>query len=70
MTVPLDAIRAIHNAFRKDLAAIDAAANKAAGGFGSLGLILKRHTFFNEVLSGTPVEKRKTCSRRWKALPR
>ncbi len=30
MAVPLDAIRVIHNAFRKDMAAIDAASYKAA----------------------------------------
>jgi hypothetical protein len=50
MAVPLDAIRAIHNAFRKDLAEIDAAALKAARGQGSLDVLLKRYTFFNEVL--------------------
>jgi hypothetical protein len=48
--VPLDAIRAIHNAFRKDMAAIDAAAHKAARGQGSLDLVSKRYIFFNEVL--------------------
>jgi hemerythrin-like domain-containing protein len=50
MAVPLDAIRAIHNAFRKDMTAIDAAAHSAARGHGSLDLVLKRYTFFNEVL--------------------
>jgi len=50
MAVPLDAIRAFHNAFRKDMAAIDAAAYAAAGGHGDLGLVMKRHVFFNEVL--------------------
>ncbi len=50
MAVPLDAIRAIHNAFRKDMTAIDAAAYTAARGRGSLDLVLKRYTFFNEVL--------------------
>ena len=50
MTVPLDAIRAIHNAFRKDMAAIDASAYEAARGRGGLGLVLKRYSFFNEVL--------------------
>jgi hemerythrin superfamily protein len=51
MAVPLDAIRAIHNAFRKDLAAIDLAANNAAQGHGSLDLVLKRYTFFGEILA-------------------
>ena len=50
MTVPLDAIRAIHNAFRKDMTAIDTAAHIAARGLGSLDLVVKRYTFFNEVL--------------------
>ncbi len=50
MAVPLDAIRAIHNAFRKDLAAIDASAYEAARGRGGTDLVLKRHFFFNEVL--------------------
>lgn len=50
MVAPLDGIRAFHNAFRKDLAAIDAAANTAAQGKGNLDLVLKRYAFFNEVL--------------------
>jgi hypothetical protein len=50
MAVPLDAIRAIHNAFRKDLEAIDAAAYSAAKGQAGLDLVVKRYTFFNEVL--------------------
>ncbi len=33
MAVPLDAIRAIHNAFRRDLAEMDSAACNAAQGF-------------------------------------
>jgi len=51
MAVPLDAIRAIHNAFRKDMTAIDAAAYSAARGHGSLDLVLKRYTFFGEILA-------------------
>ena len=50
MAVPLDAIRAIHNAFRKDMAAIDAAAYEAARGHGGLGLVSKRYAFFNQAL--------------------
>jgi hypothetical protein len=50
MAVPIDAIRAIHNAFRKDLAAIDAAAYTAAFAGGGLGQVMKRCAFFNEVL--------------------
>jgi hemerythrin-like domain-containing protein len=50
MAVPLDAIRAIHNAFRKDLAVIDAAAERAARGQGNRDPVLKRYIFFNEVL--------------------
>jgi hypothetical protein len=50
MAVPLDAIRAIHNAFRKDIAAIDSAAYDAALGFGNLDLLSKRYTFLGEIL--------------------
>lgn len=50
MTVPLDAIRAIHNAFRKDIATVDEAANNAAHGQDNLDSILNRSKFFNEVL--------------------
>ena len=50
MAVPLDVIRAFHNAFRKDLANMDAAADSAARGQGSLDLVLKRYRFFNEAL--------------------
>jgi hemerythrin-like domain-containing protein len=50
MAVPLDAIRAIHNAFRKDVAVIDKAANAAAHRQGNLDSVLKRYGFFNEVL--------------------
>ena len=51
MAVPLDAIRAFHNGFRKDMAAMDAAADSAARGLGKLDLVLRRHTFFNEMLA-------------------
>jgi Hemerythrin HHE cation binding domain len=50
MAVPLDAIRAFHIAFRKDIKAIDAAAYSAARGEAGLDLFVKRYTFFNEVL--------------------
>lgn len=50
MAVPLDAIRAIHNAFRKDMALMDEASVNAAQGRGDPGLVLKRYKFFNEVL--------------------
>jgi len=51
MAVPLDAIRAFHNAFRKDMAAMDAAAHSAARGLGNLDLVSRRYTFFNEMLA-------------------
>ncbi len=51
MAVPLDAIRAFHNAFRKDMAAMDAAAHAAARGRGNVDLVLSRCTFFIEMLS-------------------
>jgi hypothetical protein len=50
MAVPLDAIRAFHNAFRKDIKAIDAAAESAARGQTGLDTVIKRYTFFNEIL--------------------
>jgi hypothetical protein len=50
MAVPLDAIRAFHNAFRKDIRAIDAAADSAARGQAGLDMVIKRYNFFNEVL--------------------
>jgi hypothetical protein len=50
MAVPLDVIRAFHNAFRKDLKEIDAAANSAARGQAGLDLVQKRYVFFNQVL--------------------
>jgi hemerythrin-like domain-containing protein len=50
MAVPLDAIRAIHNAFRKDMKAMDEAAYSAARWQLSPDLVVKRYNFFNEVL--------------------
>jgi hypothetical protein len=50
MTVPLDGIMAIHNAFRKDIASMDMAADAAAHAHGNLDLLLKRYNFLNEVL--------------------
>lgn len=50
MTSSIDTVLAFHNAFRKDLAAIDAAALAAArGNLDSTG-ILERYRFYNEVL--------------------
>lgn len=50
MPVPLDAIRAIHNAFRNDMAEVDKTASAAAHGRGDSALVLKRYKFFNEGL--------------------
>ena len=50
MTEPLDAIRAFHNAFRRDMAVIDAAALALARGETGLETTLERFRFFNEVL--------------------
>ena len=50
MAVPLDSIRAFHTAFRKDIKAIDEAANSAAKGQSGLDLVVKRYIFFNEIL--------------------
>jgi hypothetical protein len=50
MTGPIDAIVAIHNAFRADMATIDAAALAAARGSAGLAAKVERFRFFNEVL--------------------
>jgi hemerythrin-like domain-containing protein len=50
MAVPLDGIRAIHNAFRKDIAVMDEAANLAAHGQGSLDAVVNRYMFLNDIL--------------------
>ena len=50
MAGPIDAIRAIHNAFRKDMEGIDAAALGAARGTPGLEAALERFRFFNEIL--------------------
>ena len=51
MTNPIDAIRAIHNAFRRDMTLIDAAALDAARGKPGLAATIERFRFFNEVLT-------------------
>jgi len=50
MVEPTDAIRAIHNAFRNDMARIDAAALDSARGKEGLADTIERFRFFNEVL--------------------
>jgi hypothetical protein len=50
MTEPLDAIMAFHNAFRRDMAGIDAAALDSARGKPGLEPAIERFRFFNEVL--------------------
>ena len=50
MAEPIDAIRAIHNAFRNDLERIDAAALNSARGREGLAATIERFRFFNEVL--------------------
>ena len=50
MAVPVDAIRSIHNAFRKDMAQIDAAIMEMARGERRSSAIFKRFQFFTEVL--------------------
>ena len=51
MVGPIDAVLAIHNAFRADMAAIDAAALAAARGKPGLEATVERFRFFNEVLA-------------------
>jgi zinc finger protein-like protein len=50
MAVPVDAVTAIHNAFRADMATIDIAALGAAQGKSGLEATIERFRFFNEVL--------------------
>jgi hypothetical protein len=50
MAGPLDAVTAIHNAFRRDMAGIDAAALGSARGKTGLTPGIERFRFFNEVL--------------------
>jgi hemerythrin-like domain-containing protein len=50
MATPLDAITAIHNAFRRDIADIDRAALETARGSAGLEATVERFRFFNEVL--------------------
>ncbi len=50
MAEPLDAVKAIHNAFRRDLGEIDAAALGTARGKAGLAPAVERFRFFNEVL--------------------
>src|SRR5512136_17794 len=50
MAGPLDAVTAIHNAFRRDMEGIDAAALDSARGKPGLAPAVERYRFFNEVL--------------------
>ena len=50
MVGPIDAVVAIHNAFRADMAAIDGAALASARGTPGLEATVERFRFFNEVL--------------------
>ncbi len=50
MVEPLDAVMAIHNAFRQDISGIDAAALGAARGKPGLAPAIERFRFFNEML--------------------
>jgi hypothetical protein len=51
MAEPVDAIRALHNAFRNDMEHIDAAALASARGTEGLAATVERFRFFNEVLA-------------------
>ena len=50
MTGPIDAIMAFHNAFRRDMGIIDAAALGSARGKPGMAPAIERFRFFNEVL--------------------
>ena len=50
MAEPLDAIKAIHNAFRHDMSIIDTAVLETARGKPGLAPTIERYRFFNEIL--------------------
>jgi hypothetical protein len=50
MAGPIDAVLAFHNAFRRDIAGIDAAALASARGTAGLAPAVERFRFFNEIL--------------------
>ena len=50
MTEPMDAVMAIHNAFRRDMSGSDAAARDSALGKPGLAPAVERFRFFNEIL--------------------
>ena len=50
MAAPIDAVLAIHNAFRRDMELIDTAALESARGKPGLAATVERFRFFNEVL--------------------
>jgi hypothetical protein len=50
MAEPLDAVRAIHNAFRRDIDIIDTAALDSARGIPGRAAVIERFRFLNEVL--------------------
>jgi len=50
MAEPLDAVKAIHNAFRRDVDIIDAAALDSARGTAGLASTIDRYRFLNEIL--------------------
>jgi hypothetical protein len=50
MTKPMDAILAIHNAFRRDMTVIDSASLASARGKPGLMPLVERFRFFNDVL--------------------
>ena len=50
MAEPLDGVKAIHNAFRRDMSLIDAAALDTARGKAGLGPTVERFRFLNEIL--------------------
>ena len=50
MVEPLDSVKAIHNAFRRDIGLIDTAARDSARGETGLEPTVERFRFFNEIL--------------------
>ena len=62
MAEPVDAIRAIHNAFRNDIGRIDAAALDSAKGKEGLAATIERFRFFNERDTGLACKRRRVSN--------
>ena len=69
MAVPLDGIRAIHNAFRQDMKTINAAAYNAARVNDGLYLVRNRYRFLNDILVWHAIGEEKSVFPALEKLP-